>query len=342
MKTSAISTAALWNAPRANIARMETDLARLNTELVTGRVADVGLKFGAATVRATTLHIDIRAFSATIESNGIAASRLQNGEAALANLASDAETFLNELITARNTETPIGEIARARLDDFLRVANASDGRNHLFAGINSAEPPLRAFETAAMGQLDAAFLATFGFARNDPQVAQIGGAAMTGFLNNAFAALFADPDWGTGWSTASDQVIRAHISPNEVIDTSVSINEPATRKLAMVYSMVAHLGVEAMSDEARTVLLDKAIGIAGEAMSGLTELRSKLGLAGERVEAATERLRIQSDVLQQQVARLEGVDTAETKVKIDTLMTQIEMSYALTARIMKLSILNYA
>ena len=33
---------------------------------------------------------------------------------------------------------------------------------------------------------------------------------------------------------------------------------------------------------------------------------------------------------------------AEAKVKIDTLTTQIEMSYSLTAKLLQMSLLNYA
>ena len=36
-----------------------------------------------------------------------------------------------------------------------------------------------------------------------------------------------------------------------------------------------------------------------------------------------------------------GVDPAEAKVKIDTLTTQLEMSYSLTAKLLQLSIINY-
>lgn len=341
MPISTISSASLWNVPRANIARMESELTRLNTELVTGRMADAGLELGAGTARATTVHIDLKAFASTIESNAVAAARIESSEAALADIDRGIEAFKKDLITTRNLGTPIAGIAETRLEDFIRMANASDGRNYLFAGINSDVAPLGPYEDAAKAMVDAAFLAKFGFDQSDARVSQIGASDMADFLANEFAALFDDPDWAGGWSTASDRAIRAHISPKEVVDTSVSINEPATRKLAMVYTMTAALGVDRLSDDARNVLLDRAIVVAGEATTGLTDLRSGLGLAANRVEEATERLTIQTTVLGQRIANLEGVDPAETKVKIDALMTQIEMSYALTARIMRLSILSY-
>ena len=48
MQTSFISTASLVGAPRSDITRMQTEVARLSEEVSTGRMADVGLNLGAA------------------------------------------------------------------------------------------------------------------------------------------------------------------------------------------------------------------------------------------------------------------------------------------------------
>jgi flagellar hook-associated protein 3 FlgL len=53
-------------------------------------------------------------------------------------------------------------------------------------------------------------------------------------------------------------------------------------------------------------------------------------------------LTVQGDILETRIGALEGVDPMEAKVRIDTLTTQIEMSYALTVRFLEMSILNYA
>jgi flagellar hook-associated protein 3 FlgL len=50
----------------------------------------------------------------------------------------------------------------------------------------------------------------------------------------------------------------------------------------------------------------------------------------------------EQDVVEARLASLEGVDPYEAKVRVDTLSTQIEMSYSLTNKILRLSILNYA
>ena len=50
---------------------------------------------------------------------------------------------------------------------------------------------------------------------------------------------------------------------------------------------------------------------------------------------------IQSDIMTNHVDALEGVDPYEASTRLSALMTQIETAYAMTARIQKLTLLNY-
>ncbi|MGL4397205.1 MAG: flagellin, partial [Hyphomicrobium sp.] len=64
-------------------------------------------------------------------------------------------------------------------------------------------------------------------------------------------------------------------------------------------------------------------------------------LSQERTALATERMSIQMDIISTHVGKLESVDPAEVSVRVTALMTQIETSYALTARLHQLSLVNY-
>ncbi len=344
MRTAFISTLSLHNTPRLGVARMQADLVRLNQEVVTGRMADVGLNLGAETGRSVTLHIDVAAFEALATGNGTVSARLKQTQSALDQLRTNASNFLDDLITAKaapSSDTIVSG-ARSALAGFISDANASDGHDYLFGGINSGVPPVAGFDDGPHAAVDAAFLAKFGISQDDPAVANIDGADMADFLDNEFAQLFDDPDWGTTWSSASDEVISSHIGLSETVDTSVSANEPAIRKLAEVCTMVGYLAVDGLGSDARKAVLDKAISILGTAVDGLVDLGAAIGAVQNRVSDATERLKVQQATVEERVNALEGVDPAEAKVRIDTLSTQIEMSYSLTAKLLQMSILNYA
>ena len=112
MRTSSISTASLVGTPQVGISRMQKDLVRLNQEVVTSRLADVGLTLGARTSQSVSLHIDNSALSALIDGNSAAAARLQQQQSALDTMRSGADDFMQTLVSAQSSGNS-GTIAQA-------------------------------------------------------------------------------------------------------------------------------------------------------------------------------------------------------------------------------------
>ncbi len=344
MTTASVSTASLAGAPRIGIARMQNDLVKLNQEVVTSRLADVGLSLGAQTAQSVSLHINNDALGAMIDNNGLIASRLQQQQSALDSMRTGASTFI-QAVTAAYTSgggSTLVDTANSALASFTQAANASDGHNYLFGGINSSAAPIAQYDSGPNAAITAAFTAKFGFPPTDPAAANITGAQMTDFLNNEFDALFADPAWGSTWSSASSTVINSRIDTATTVATSVSANEPAMRKLAEAYSAVASLGFNGLGDDAKKAILDKASSLAGAGSDGVISIQGGLGIVQNQVTDSTNRLKTQQTILQTRIGTLEGIDPAEAKVQIDQLTTQIEMSYSLTGKLMQISLLNYA
>jgi flagellar hook-associated protein 3 FlgL len=217
-----------------------------------------------------------------------------------------------------------------------------DGQ-HLFAGINTAVQPMNDYAAGSPNKnaIDAAFLASFGFAQNSPSVSTITPSAMQTFLDTAFKTEFDDPAWGANWSTASNQVMRTRISTTETIDTSVSANQPAFRKLAMAYTMLSDVGTQNLNQAAFQTVIDSATKVIGEAINDLAGIGATMGTAQEQTTNATSRLKVQADLITKQINAMEEVAPEEASVRVTNLKNQLEMSLALTSRIQQLSILNY-
>lgn len=349
MKTSFISTYNMASGLRNNLSRLQTDLNKASVEVASSHHADVGLSLGNQSARALALRLDYSSLDVYINSNGEVAARLQQTQAALQSISSSASAFLANLVSTTNSPSSATQLttnARSTLGALIDVANATGGGQSLFGGINVGQLPLAEYSGAPKLALDTAFANAFGLPMPDPQadaaVASIDPAAMADFLDNEFAALFSDPAWTDSWSSASDTNLQSSIAPSEQIETSANANEPAMRKLAMAYSMVAELGAEKLSPATLDVIVAKSREVLGSAISDLTGMQGRLGLAEERISSATKRLTNEKDVVSNGITSLEGVDPVEAKVRFDTLSTQIEMSYAMTTRILSLSILKYA
>ena len=107
---------------------MQSDLVRLSKEVVTGRMADVGLNLGGATGRTVTLRIDKDYLATLAASNTTVTSRLEQTQTALGQLATSASEFRARLISSGSTinAAVIRQAGQSALSAFIAQANASD------------------------------------------------------------------------------------------------------------------------------------------------------------------------------------------------------------------------
>jgi flagellar hook-associated protein 3 FlgL len=348
MKTTPISTLGIANSTRLSMVKAQNALAKASEELSSGRFADVGLALGARTGQSVELRQELARIETILDTNGLVAARLDTSQAALSNIQGIAEDFLGVLIAVRENPQAADVVApqaELNLKSLFGSLNANLNGQYLFAGINTDVEPLADYRgppaSAAKAAVDAAFAGFFGFGQGDPAVAGITRAQMETFVDTALAPLFADPQWGATWSTASDENLSSRVSTNEVIATSANANEQPFRDLAMAYTMLVDLGADALPAPAYEALVERAIGLVGGAMQDVTTIQARLGVAQNRVADASERMSIQRDILTGQITDLENVDPYEAATRVNALMSQVEVSYSLTARIREMSLLRY-
>lgn len=348
MKTSSISTSAISEATRLSLMKLQLKLADAQKQLSTGRLADVGAALGSKTGQTVSLRQEYSRLQAITDTNDLVSSRLDATQASLKSMAAGAQSFFNQLMAVRNSGTG-GDVLKAQalssLSSLTNTLNTTSNGVYLFSGINTDVKPVADYTlnppSANKQAVDNAFLAAFGISQSDPGVANIAAVDMQNFLDNDFAALFSPASWSSTWSSASDQNMRSRISTSELIETSVNANDAAIRKLTSALTMVADLGGDQLGDAAYEKVLDTAIRTAKEAIDGLTGMQARVGATQTRVKSANERMSIQKDIMTSHITKLEGVDPYEAADKVSSLTTQIETAYAMTARLQKLSLLDY-
>lgn len=348
MTSSFISSMSISEASQLSLRRMQLKLANAQKEVATSRHADVGLELGYKFSTTLSLRSDYDRTKSVMDTNAGTKARLDIQQNALDAITKNTQDFISNLIGSRDTSTGPGVLesqGKTGLQSLIDTLNTTLGGLGIFSGIAVDRTPLEQYfkqpPPASKQAVDTAFAANFGFGQSDPNVASISASDMQSFLDTTFDNLFQDPSWSTNWSSASSTDIQTRISKSEIIQTSVNANDLAFRKIVAAYTMVADLGTSNLNKEAYKTVVDKATKLAGDAIGGLSALQSTLGVAQERVAKADQRMSIQVDVLQKQITRLEGVDPYEASTYVSSLLTQIETSYALTARVQKLSLLNY-
>ncbi|MEZ0304838.1 MAG: flagellar hook-associated family protein [Hyphomicrobiaceae bacterium] len=348
MTSTFIASSAVSGALRSSLMKLQAKLAEAQKEVATGRLADVGLSLGFKAGQTVSLRQEHSRLQSITDSNGLVASRLDASQAALKAFAEGAQSFLGQLVVARNSDTAAATIegqAKAALAGFTDLANTTFNGVALFAGINTDVKPITDYASSppAANALAVAnaFTTAFGISQSNAAVASITPAAMQTFLDGAFANLFDPTAWSGTWSAAADQNTKSRISTSELVETSVNANDEAFRKLASAYTMLADLGTANLSQTTYQAIVDKATLVVGDALQGITALQAKLGSVQERVKNADTRMGIEIDIMTSHIGALEGVDPYEASSRLSTLLTQVETAYAMTARIQQLTLLNY-
>jgi len=346
MKVSFVSSQAITQALRYQTSRIQGDLNNALKEMNTLRVADTGLALGARTSVSVTLHREIDRLNSLIDSNKLAASRLEMTQIGLRQLTDAASELLTDYSTAlSDTSDPaiVQQQAEKALALMSSVLNANVNGENIFAGINTDVTPFNDFLDPASPNrvaFDTAFQTHFGFAANDPAAAGITAADMDAFLT-AVEPQFFGADWENNWSHATDQQITSRITLTETAQTSVSANILGFRQLAMAAATVAATFTDSMSAEARKAVVERAFSLVGQAVPQLANQQGYTGIVEQRLTSASERLSMQIDLFTKGIQDLEGIDELQAASRVTGLKTQLEISYQLTASMQQLSLLKY-
>lgn len=349
MKASFISTATLLNSARSTTARTQADLTKANIEVNKGRYADVGLELGYKMSSTLNLRQQVDDITEQQLRNKLTNVRVTDSQNALNQIRSDGEAFLALIAPGKLTDGSGGVIAQAaasKLTAFIGQMNATTAGQFLFSGINSAQRPIADYEStpqsAAKTAFTQAFQTAFGFVPGtQPGAGQITPAQMKTFLDGPVATLFADPQWGSTWSSASNTNVRNEIGSGENPETSTNANAQAFRQLAMIYTVGSSIGLASLAPATQSVVYEKMRSVAGVATIGVTQIHADLGTVEARITTLDKQLDARKNILTEGFASLEKVDVAEAKSRVDSLTTLLQISYSLTSQTRKLSLIDY-
>ncbi|WP_132255834.1 flagellar hook-associated family protein [Methylobacterium segetis] len=347
MTTSFISSLSLWNASRDGVPRLQAGLANATREIAELRHADIGLALGARVGESLVLRQRTAELEALRDGNGVAASRLTASQAALKQIQSAADALQTTLIGLSDGQRAgaAAGTAASQLAALTAALNTSVSGQYVFGGTRADAPPVAAYAgspaSPARAAVEAAFRDHFGFAKDSPRAAGVTASDMKAFLATRLEPLASESSWTSLWSQASSRNIDSRISLSETIETSANANAPALRKLAMAYVIASDLNLAAMPVEAQAVATARVMTLLGEASAGLVAMQADLGRAQSRITDASSRIASQTTLLAAEINRLEAVDPAEARSRVDAVTTQLQMSYALTAQLRQLSLVAF-
>lgn len=316
---------------RHNVA-LKSELQHLSGEITTGRVRDVAARLSGDLVPLSGLDASLaslRAYRAVNSEAALFTGVMQTALGRIDSLSLDLSKSLN---LAGTTPSPIrldavAAEARRQFEAAVATLNTRFGDRSIFAGnatnaaavIDSAAM-LSAVEAAASGAVSAAdveaavgawFDAPAGYAAS----AYLGGAALS--------------PW--------------RIAQGEQASADITAMDPAVRDTLKGLAMAALLdrGILAGQPEARQDLARRAGASLMTSQSGRVLLAARLGTVEAQIEGAAVSNAAEASSLEIARAGMIAADPYETASKLEQTQTQLETIYAITARMTRLSLMDF-
>ena len=348
MNLSNISTYALNTNLRLQTMNRQHQLSEAQIEVSTGRKADLGNSLGAFSSSVVSIDNQIRFIRQMEITNSFVEGRLSTMQIGMSSIVENANSFIGQLTAEINGSLDkqlLQTIGQSALESMTSAVNVNFKGEFVFSGVNTDTASLVEYSdvsgSAAKTAVQAAFSATFGFWVGDPAAQSISPTALKSFIDGPFSDLFNDTNWQTLWTGGSERGVRSKISPRELVETPTTANAEAFRKLTAATVLIDEFSNGQLKLSAIDQLANSALELISQGVVEIGVEQAKIGTLEARVEIANQRMAYQQTTLNEQLGELTDVDSYEAAIRLNQIISGLESSYAATARIHSLSLLNY-
>jgi len=232
------------------------------------------------------------------------------------------------LIAQQQSLAALSVDAGQRLDATIKTLNQRAGDRALFAG-TATDGPALAEPAIILAAVEAAVLAA--------------GATDADTVATAISNWFQHP---AGFASVAylggNPPAPLRLSAEETGAVPLTAADPALRDTIMALTTAALLGRGIPADPAEAAALARRAGAdLLQSDSDRTKLAAQIGLVETRIEAAMTRNKAESTTLQMALTDLLAIDPYEAATRLEASQGQLETLFALTARLSRLSLVDF-
>lgn len=342
---------------RRRVAEIQTAMNDAAKEATTGLKADPYRSLGPRAAESMELRARRARIESFVASNTLLANRLEATARSMDTIHDVAQKFLIAAVPSRDSLTQTAEYlqkeARAALAEITALINTSYAGAHLFSGTMADQVPLQNWDQAdaATGLSPSQIVAgVVGGGIGDAADAAQKAADLAAVYAGSYGA---NADWnfeasffnGTPLQDGAgqpNQRLTARIEEGVVLEYGIQANDPAFTDILRGLAMIATVNPASITDpDAYRAWMGEAVDAVAGGIDGLAEAEFTLGKQQQTVDRMLEMQNRQLELYSNRVLALEGVDAYEAASRVNLLQTQLEATYAVTARLSRLSILNY-
>mgnify|MGYP003644014573 CR=1 FL=1 len=355
--TRTVSTALQSLRQQETTSRLAAEISNASYEVTTGLKARPYEALGHKSADAIAIRMQIVRNDGFLASNKQLDRRFLAVENALGSIREAGQDVLETALFAQTSAAPssafLMQSARSALDTLVDRSAASDSSGFLMSGTRSDVKPLQAWDVpnpetgmSPKGVVDE--LLAGGV--NTMADVEAGIAALKAAFGDAdtanpdrnFEATFYNGSPAKDVAGQPNPPLMARISQTETMAQTAQANAPAMRDLMRGLAMLSAVDANQIADPAaREAWMDEARDAISTGLGGLTAMETDTGLRRTRLADIITSQQSRASFLDGEQLLLEGADQYEAATRLTQLQTQLESSYAVTARLSRMSFLNY-
>lgn len=339
-----IPTRQMMQPLRHSMLKTQSRLSETQTEATTGRHFDIGLALGGRTGSTVNLRLRLASIDQALDDFKQAEAKSDLAQASLSSLSQLADEFRATLTGARTSDdgrTIAAGAASTALLSFRDILSASYDGQYLFSGLNTGTAPLNDYGSGPRQAVISAFETEFGFSPSDPAAANLTPVQISDFINGTMEDIFSDSGWRSTWSNASDEAPTVRMNGTQTISVQTTTNGSFAQKIAKALTVMEFFGNSRINDAALESASDTALALVSEGQLEVGNEQAMIGFGHNALKLTQSDLAQRRVTLTGSIQGLEGVDPYEAATNTNLLMSQLEASYALTARLSRLTLLSY-
>ena len=331
MTRISVGDASLTNILARQGADLRGQVQRASQEVASGKHSDIGAALRGDFSPLLAIDASLSRLAAYTSNTSDAAFQTAAQQSAIAGLSQLATGISTTLIAAKDFSTPtqlatLGADAKGRLASAIGLLNSQASGRSVFSGT--------ATDTAPLGSVDDLL--------NALQTAATG-ATTAGQVAAAVTTWFADPLGFGAFYQGDDPLSPTPIAAGESADLSTTAMDQTLRDTLAGFAMAALIdrGMPAGDPTERGRLAQRAGQQLISTEDGRTTLAARIGTVEAQIEAARTRNSAEGSSLGILRSDIGSVDPYEAGTRLQTIQSQLESLYLVTARVSRLSLAEY-
>lgn len=331
MMRVSVGDASLTNILARQGADLRGQVQRASQEVASGKHSDIGATLRGDFSPLLAIDASLSRLAAFTSNTTDAAFQTAAQQSAIAGLSQLATGISTTLLGAKDYSTPaqiatLGADAKGRLASAIGLLNTQTSGRAVFSGVETDTVPLGSVNDL----LDALQTAATG-------------ATTAGQVTAAVTSWFADPLGFGAFYQGGDPLSPAPIASGETADLSTTAMDQTLRDTLAGFAMAALIdrGILAGNGEERGRLVKAAGQQLISTEDGRTTLAARIGTVEAQIEAARTRNSAEEASLGILRSDIGSVDPYEAATRLQTIQSQLESLYLVTARVSRLSLAEY-